>query len=106
MRQRPETVVSAGIEPGPTTAATRITAAKRKLTFNEQRELERLPARIAALEAEQQELEARSAAPEFYKEGAEQIGLVLARIDTITRELLEAYERWDVLDSVASKIER
>jgi ATP-binding cassette subfamily F protein uup len=87
-------VASAGLKAVPTTAA------KRKLTFNEQRELERLPAHIAALESEQKELEARSAAPDFYKEGADEIRTVLARIEAINGELLAAYERWDILDSV------
>ena len=113
LRQRPPVVVagpgfspvksaagSADLKVGPTTAV------KRKLTFNEQREFERLPARIAALEAEQKALETRSAAADFYKEGADDIRTVLARIDAVHQELLEAYERWDVLDSVASKIER
>jgi ATP-binding cassette subfamily F protein uup len=93
-------LVSAGLMPGPTTAI------KRKLTFNEQREFDRLPARIAALEAEHQELEARSGAADFYKEGAEEIRAVLARIEAVTQELLAAYERWDALDSVASRMER
>jgi ATP-binding cassette subfamily F protein uup len=65
-----------------------------------QRELERLPGEIAALEEELRALEARSQAPEFYKEGAEQIRAVLARIDTLNDELLRAYARWDELDSV------
>jgi ATP-binding cassette subfamily F protein uup len=108
LRQRPRPAVAAGgaaaQKPGPTTDAGPTTgpttAAKRKLTFNEQRELERLPAHIAALEAEQKELEARSAAPDFYKEGAEEIRGVLARIDSINGDLLAAYERWDLLDSI------
>ncbi len=73
---------------------------KRKLTFNEQRELERLPDRIAALEEEQRELEGRAAAPDFYKEGGEVIRGVLARIDEVGKTLLTAYARWDELDSV------
>jgi ATP-binding cassette subfamily F protein uup len=75
-------------------------AGRRKLTFNEQRELERLPGEIASLEQELRELEARSQAPEFYKEGAEQIRAVLARIEALNDELLRAYARWDELDSV------
>jgi ATP-binding cassette subfamily F protein uup len=76
------------------------------LTFNEQREFDQLPSKIAALEAEHKELEARSVAAEFYREGAAEIGSVMARLEAIDRELVAAYERWDLLDSVASKIER
>ena len=108
VRQRPVAVVGPGFSPvkpredsaslkGGAAAAT---STKRKLTFNEQRELERLPAHIARLEAEQKALEARSSAPDFYKEGADDIRTVLARIEAINGELLAAYERWDVLDSV------
>jgi ATP-binding cassette subfamily F protein uup len=45
--------------------------AGKKLSFKEQRELEQLPARIAALEAEQGVLHARLADPAFYQEPAE-----------------------------------
>ena len=41
--------------------------AKRKLSFKEQRELESLPARIEALEAEQVRLGAEVSSPDFYK---------------------------------------
>jgi ATP-binding cassette subfamily F protein uup len=81
-------------------------AIKRKLTFNEQRELDRLPTHIAVLEAEQKDLEARTTSTDFYKEGADQIRSVMARIEEINQLLLEAYARWDQLDSVVSKIER
>jgi ATP-binding cassette subfamily F protein uup len=73
---------------------------KRKLTFNEQRELARLPADIAQLEAELKDLEARSHSADFYKEGAETIRTALSRIEAINEQLLNAYARWDELDSV------
>jgi ATP-binding cassette subfamily F protein uup len=72
---------------------------RRKLSYKEQRELEALPARIAALEEEQQTLHARSSAPDFYKEGADAIRAVLERIETLGDELHVAYERWLELES-------
>jgi ABC transport system ATP-binding/permease protein len=82
-------------------------AERQKLSFKEQRELEQLPARIEALEAEQRTLAVRIAGPEFYKEGAEAIRQVLARSETIVRELGEAYSRWEALESrVAAQSER
>jgi ABC transport system ATP-binding/permease protein len=78
-------------------------SSKRKLSYNEQREYEALPARIAALEDEQRTLETRSAAPEFYKEGAEAIRAVMERLNAIGNELHVAYERWLELESVASQ---
>src|SRR5438477_2689498 len=50
----------------------------RKLSFNEQRELEQLPGRIEALEAEQRILNARMSGSDFYKEGGSAIREVLA----------------------------
>ena len=46
---------------------------RRKLTYNEQRELSGLPLRIEALETEHTRLEAAVASPDFYKEGADAI---------------------------------
>ena len=77
--------------------------ARRKLSYKEQREYESLPARIATLEEEQKTLEARTAAPEFYKEGSEQIRAVMERLAAIGDELHVAYERWLELESVASQ---
>jgi len=70
-----------------------------KLSFKEQKELEKLPARIEGLEAEQQQLNAAVASPGFYKEGAEKIHQTLARLEEIQQALLDAYARWDELDS-------
>ena len=71
----------------------------RKLSFKEQRELEALPARIAALELEQVRLAEESVSPEFYKSG-DRIAVVLARIEAAKRELDEALERWVELESL------
>lgn len=74
----------------------------RKLSYKEQRELEALPDRIGALEAEQEALTARVADPAFYTEPAEAIHAALARVETLQAELLDAYARWDELDSRTS----
>jgi ABC transport system ATP-binding/permease protein len=70
---------------------------RRKLTYNEQRELSALPPRIEALEAEHARLEAAVASPDFYKEGADAIARTLDRIASVEQELLEAYSRADQL---------
>ncbi len=75
---------------------------KRRLSYKEQRELEALPARIAALEEEQKTLEARTVAPEFYKEGADAIRAVLERSEAVGMELHVAYERWLELEAIAA----
>jgi ATP-binding cassette subfamily F protein uup len=72
---------------------------RRKLTYKEQRELEALPARIEALEAEQGALNARIAGPEFYKEAPDAIRAALARVDDLGREIAGAYARWHDLEA-------
>ncbi|MDQ3070871.1 MAG: ATP-binding cassette domain-containing protein [Acidobacteriota bacterium] len=72
---------------------------KKKLSFNEKREIESLPARIEALEAEERALHARAASPEFYREGAATIHEVLTRTAQVTRAREQAYARWVELDA-------
>jgi ATP-binding cassette subfamily F protein uup len=71
---------------------------KRKLSFNEQRELASLPGHIEALEAEQERLKKEVESPEFYKEGAAHIRAVMARIEAIGPELEAAIARWMELE--------
>jgi ATP-binding cassette subfamily F protein uup len=76
--------------------------APRKASYKEQRELEQLPSRIEALEAEQQQLQAAVASPEFYKRTAADIHEALRRLEELETLLLAAYARWDALDSRTS----
>ena len=72
---------------------------KRKLSFNEQREIGELPARIEEMEAEQGQLYAAVNGPVFYKQSSETITRTLARLEELKDSLLQAYARWDELDS-------
>jgi ATP-binding cassette subfamily F protein uup len=96
-RSGPERATPVAIKHNDASAAGETSA--RKLSYNEQRELQALPGRIEALEAEQAGLEARVADPAFYKENAAAIAAALDRVAAIERELLDAYARWDALDS-------
>jgi ABC transport system ATP-binding/permease protein len=101
LRQRkPEAQSRKSERPSPDSASPhRSTASRKKLSYNEQRELDALPARIEALEFEQHALNARIAGPEFYKERADAIAASLARVETLQRELVDAYARWDELET-------
>jgi len=70
-----------------------------KLSYRERRELEDLPARIEALEAEQRALGGTIADPAFYKQPAAAITAALERAEGIERDLADLYARWDALDS-------
>ena len=69
-----------------------------KLSWKEQRELDALPERIAALESEQKMLTARLEDPSLYgnPQEAQAIATRLASLDT---ELLDLLERWEALET-------
>ena len=69
----------------------------RKLSYKEQRELDELPRRIEALEAEQSALGAFLALPESYAKEADRAMKAQTRVAAIDDELLAAMERWEVL---------
>jgi ABC transport system ATP-binding/permease protein len=74
----------------------------RKPSYKEQLELEQLPARIEALEVEQRKLQAAVSDAEFYKKPAGEIHQTLGRLEELETLLLDAYTRWDALDSRAT----
>jgi ATP-binding cassette subfamily F protein uup len=73
-------------------------AAKRKLSFKEQKEFEALPAKIEALESEQAKLVELMGTPEFYKQGAAEINAANAKQTALEAELAAAYQRWEELE--------
>ena len=76
-----------------------VVATKRKLSYKEQRELDELPAKVAALEAEQVQINALLNGVELYNQGAARIAEVTARAGEIDEELLALMERWEVLEA-------
>ena len=84
----------------PVTAPARtLTPRPRKLSFNEQRELSSLPARIEALERETTALRERFADPALYREGASEVKAMQDRLAAVDAELATAYARWEALES-------
>jgi ABC transport system ATP-binding/permease protein len=76
-----------------------VTAPKTKLSFKEQRELDGLPAKIEALEAEQASIAARLADGSIYTKEPQQVPSLNARHAAIDDELLAAMERWEKLSA-------
>jgi len=74
-------------------------AERKKLGFKEQRELEQLPARIAALEVEQAALQARMGDPAFYQGRVEAQREVQARLTKVDAEIDAALVRWEALEA-------
>ncbi len=77
-------------------------AKPRKLSYNEQRELEALPGKIEALEAEQARLHAATSDPAFYQQPGDRIAATMERLESVTRELEACYARWEELESQAA----
>jgi ATP-binding cassette subfamily F protein uup len=75
----------------------------RKLSFKEQRELEALPERIHALEAEQSELHRSMADPQFFRQDGTAIAAATTRLEALSGELTQAYARWEELELVANE---
>ncbi|RMX04793.1 ATP-binding cassette domain-containing protein [Corticibacter populi] len=89
-------VVPAQKAPTPATPATQ-PASKRKLSYKEQRELEALPARIEALEAEQADIHAQLADGSLYGTDHQRAMALTERAAAIEEELMQALERWEAL---------
>ncbi|MBC7733106.1 MAG: ATP-binding cassette domain-containing protein [Bacteriovorax sp.] len=81
----------------PSAAVAPVLAKARKLSYKEQRELDELPKRIEALEAEQKALAAFLAQPESYTKEADRAVKSQSRVAVIDDELLAAMDRWEVL---------
>ncbi len=69
-----------------------------KLSYKEQRELDALPDEIAALEAEQAEINTQLSDPEIFKD-YEKAGALQNRAEEIEMLLLEKLERWELLET-------
>ena len=69
----------------------------RKLSFKEQRELDGLPEKIAALEAEQADINALLADGTLYASDNQRALQLVSRNAAIDAELLVALERWELL---------
>lgn len=71
---------------------------RRRLSYNEQRELAALPARIEALEAQQAALQARTEADGFYRLPHATVDATLRELAAAGDALQAAYGRWAELE--------
>ncbi len=72
---------------------------KKKLSYKEQRELDGLPSQIAALEAEQEAIQAALADGSLYATDGARAAQLLARGQDIEDTLMVALERWTTLST-------
>jgi ATP-binding cassette subfamily F protein uup len=70
----------------------------KRLSYNEQRELQALPDWVEKLEATAGRLAAITAGPVFYREAPETIKTTLAALEQAQTDLAGAYTRWEALE--------
>ena len=70
----------------------------KKLSYKEQRELDSLPEKIEALETEQVQLQARTTEPDFYQQEQGVIKQTMLRLEQVSSELDQCYQRWEDLE--------
>jgi ATP-binding cassette subfamily F protein uup len=75
----------------------------RRLTYNEQRELQALPERIEALEAALAELHRVTADPAFYRKTPAEIVSVKSRLQSLQNDVAGAYRRWEELEAIGAE---
>ncbi len=74
--------------------------ARKKLGFNEQKELKAIPRKIEKLEQQIEALQQQMAEPDFYKQPAEEISEAQQNLASLEKELEQLFERWEALESV------
>ncbi len=92
--QNAVTVTKASAAPAPAAA---LSNNKKKLSYKEQREFDGLPARIAALEAEQASVDNELGGGQLFNTDPARAAQLGARHADIEAEWLRAMERWEVL---------
>ncbi len=102
-RPRPAAASTGASKADKTAAAPAASAAAKpaRLGFRERQELDALPTRIEALEAELAALEQEAGQAGFYQRGGEAIAAALARMDALREAVETAYARWEALSSRA-----
>jgi len=105
LAQRPQAAMpekTATAKAAPTEKAQR-PAARNKLGYKEQRELEQLPDELEALEKEQAELTARMSGADYHRQAPAQLRIDRERLAEIERLLDEKFTRWSELDQRAAQ---
>ena len=99
LRQRKAARTPAAVTAPPVAAVQAAAPKPKKMSYKDQRELELMPARIEALEAEQAGLQAEVADPALFRADPARAAATLKRIEEIARDLEASYARWDSLES-------
>lgn len=75
-----------------------VASPSKKLSYNEQRELEKLPAKVEAIELDIAALSELMAEPGFYQQSEQEIKITTQKLEQLEKDLQAAYDRWEQLD--------
>ncbi|MGO1252716.1 MAG: ATP-binding cassette domain-containing protein, partial [Alcaligenes aquatilis] len=106
LAQRPQTRTEAAASSAPAPAAAEKSATERntktakpgRLAPWEEKELEALPEKIAAIESQQAELAEQLSAPDLYKDGSTLADEINSQLDQLNKDLEQLFERWEKLE--------
>jgi len=90
---RPEAIRNSASKPSPSAAS------PRKLSYKLARELERLPAKVEALEQRLSELADTMNDPAFYRQDSDKVAQTTSEAQRLQSELDSAYARWEELET-------
>lgn len=100
LRQRkPPEIAPTTTAPASKAAAEKPAKPRKKLGFNEQKELKALPRKIEKLEQQISDLQQQMADPGFYQQPADQISETKQQLSNLEGELEQVYQRWEELES-------
>ena len=94
----PKTPANAGVS-SPSSGVRKV-----KMSFNETRDLEQLPGKIAALEAEQARITAQLADGNIFVRSPDEAAQIGSRLDVIAAEIESAMTRWEALETKRSSL--
>jgi ATP-binding cassette subfamily F protein uup len=97
-RRTPPATPASKAKPKQSAARAQRPAQKPKRSYKVQRELEALPKQIEVLEKEQAGIEQQVASPDFYRRDKAAVAEVMSRLESVQKELHQAYERWAALE--------
>jgi ATP-binding cassette subfamily F protein uup len=104
-RRRPKSVSKAA-PPRPAQAAPRPKTATAKLTYNDQRDLDRLPGEIERIEAEIAKAEEALHDPQLYSLDPQRFADLTTRLESLRADKNSAEERWLEVAALAEELQR
>ncbi len=99
LKQRPTVSSAMPRTPCPPATTRGEPRTRQRLSYREQRELDRLPQQIEVLEARQSALQQQLSDPNLYRQHSERVAELKQELETSELVLEQAYQRWEILEA-------